>query len=368
MTKPIDAIKHKALLDSHLATQPDLFDNPDTWATDPRQAYAAWLESQSLRQSTKTVYLAMFSRFCQWLSESGKSLFHCEVADIARFLDTPNPNTGRVPQPQTGRQRQQYVRQLERVFNHIAFLGRNVVNPGRQAAIERIGAGEDKPTRVLTVVERETVIAALASQLARLEADCAGPEMWMAYRDIALVAVFLGAGLKVSSIERLTLNCMDFEDGRVELSGPHYTHRARLLPFAIPPLAAWLKVLAERHGGTIPEKHPIFEADRSVGFGRYAKAMVMHPSSVHRRTQRFLEEAGITGERASAQTLRNTYASLLIEAGATDDELVDFLGLKASISARRLRKAVATVMSAGEAGGRAEAPRGRAGTTGLDAS
>lgn len=355
MTKPTNAIKQALFTNTPQTPTPDLFDNPDSWATNPRDAYAAWLESQSLKQSTKTVYLAMFSRFCQWLSESGKSLFHCQAADIARFLDTPNPNTGRVPQPQTGRQRQQYVRQLERVFNHIAFLGRDVVNPGRQAAIERIGAGEDKPTRVLTVVEREAVIAALASQLARLEADGAGVEMWMTYRDLALVAALLGAGLKVSNIERLTLNCIDFEERRVELSGPHYTHRARLLQFAIPPLAAWLKILADRHGGTIPERHPIFEADRSVGFGRYAKALVMHPSSIHRRTQRFLEEAGVTGERASAQTLRNTYAGLLIEAGATDDELVDFLGLKASISARRLRKAVAMVMSAGETGGNAPA-------------
>ena len=350
MKKPTHAIKHELIVTTEPpSSHPDLFDTPDSWANAPREAYAAWLESQSLRPSTKTVYLAMFSRFCQWLNESGKSLFHCEAADIARFLDTPNPNTGRAPQPQTGRQRQQYVRQLERVFNHIAFLGRDVGNPGRQAAIARVGAGEDKPTRVLTISERDAVIAALAARLARLETDGSGAEDWMEYRDLALVAALLGAGLKVSNAERLTLNCMDLDEGRIELSGPHYTHRARLLPFALAPLAAWLKVLASRHGGKIPEKHPIFEADRTVGFGRHAKTLVMHPSSVHRRTQRFLEEAGVTGERASAQTLRNTYASLLIEAGATDDELVDFLGLKASISARRLRKAVAMVMSAGDA-------------------
>lgn len=347
MTKPTDAIKRESTATPQLPAQSDLFDNPDTWAAAPQQAYAGWLESQSLRPSTKTVYLAMFSRFCQWLGESGKSLFHCEVADIARFLDTPNPNTGRTPHPQTGRQRQQYVRQLERVFNHLAFLGRDAGNPGRQAAIERIGAGEDKPTRVLTVVERDAVLAALASQLASLEAGGAAVGTWLAYRDLALVAVLLGAGLKVSNVQRLTLNCMNLEEGRIELSGHNYTHRARLLPFAVPPLAAWLAVQAERNGGTTPGDHPVFEADRSVGFGRYAKALVMHPSSVHRRTQRFLEAAGITGERASAQTLRNTYASLLIEAGATDDELVDFLGLKASISAWRLRKAVARVVPEG---------------------
>ncbi len=319
----------------------DLFDIYEMWATAPQEAYAAWLKNQPLKPSTKTVYLAMFSRFCKWLNESGKSLFHCEAADIARFLDTPNPNTGRTPQAQTGRQRQQYVRQLERVFNHLAFLGHDTGNPGRQAAIERIGAGEDKPTRMLTVVEREAVIAVLESQLAALEAGCAAVGTWLAYRDLALAAVLLGAGLKVSSIKRLTLKCIDMDERRIELSGPHYTHRARMLPFVVPPLSAWLAIQAERHGGTTPEGHPIFEADRSLGFGRYAKALVMHPSSIHRRTQRFLGEAGINGERASAQTLRNTYACLLIEAGATDDELVDFMGLKASVSARRLRKAMA---------------------------
>lgn len=323
MSEHSHAIKRQKFATPQNTTKPDLFAGIETWTENPQQAYAAWIESQPLNQSTKRVYLAMFSRFCQWLNESGKSLFHCEAADIAVFLNTPNPNTGRVNKPQTGRQRQQYVRQLERVFNHVAFLGLDTANPGRQAAIERIGAGDDKPTRILTVVEREAVVAALSSQLAALKAKGSGD--WMTYRDLALVAVLVGGGLKVSNVVRLTLNCIDIEEGRIELSAPHYTHRARLLPFAVPPLAAWLAVQTERHGGTIPGGHPVFEGDRSVGFGRYAKSLVMHPSSIHRRTQRFLEETGITGERASAQTLRNTYASLLIEAGATDDELVDFL-------------------------------------------
>ncbi len=64
-------------------------------------------------------------------------------------------------------------------------------------------------------------------------------------------------------------------------------------------------------------------------------------TSVHCRTQKLLEEAGITGERACAQTLRNTYAGLLIDGGATDEQLIDYLGLQASISAQRLRASFA---------------------------
>lgn len=341
MTNQLNAIKRKASLKSSTTVHQDLFDSADTWINNPQQAYAAWLATQPLSTSTKTVYLAMFSRFCGWLQESGKSLLHCEAADIALFLDTPNPNTRHALQPQTGRQRQQYVRQLERVFNHLAFLGYEGNNPGRQAAIERVGAGDDKPTRILSPNERNAVIIALTAQLNELQASGLTTEMWLVYRDLALVAVLMGAGLKVANLKRLTLNCIDLKEERIELSLLNYTHRARLLPFAVAPLATWLGVQAELHGGTMPEGHPVFEADRSAGFGRYSKILTIHPSSIHRRTQRFLEEAGIVGERASAQTLRNTYASILIEGGATDDELVDFMGLHASISAKRLRQAVA---------------------------
>ena len=95
------------------------------------------------------------------------------------------------------------------------------------------------------------------------------------------------------------------------------------------------------HGRKLEPAQKIFEADRSSGFGRNSKTVTLSASSIHRRTQRLLAIAGITGERASAQTLRSTYAGLLIDGGATDDHLVDYLGLQASVTAQRLRTAYA---------------------------
>jgi integrase len=164
---------------------------------------------------------------------------------------------------------------------------------------------------------------------------------WTDFRDLALVSLLLGAGLKVSHVERLTINCIDMHEERIDLSLPLYTHRARIMAFAMAPLRAWLLIQAKRHGGEVSGTHPVFEGDRSVGFGRTAKSLFMHASSIHRRTQRCLEAAGVTGDRACAQTLRNTYAGLLIDAGASDEELVDFMGLKASITSTRLRQAYA---------------------------
>ncbi|MBL0283382.1 MAG: hypothetical protein IPQ01_05450 [Zoogloea sp.] len=92
----------------------------DFWLKTPQIAYTSWLSRQTYAASTKTVYVAMFSRFCEWLGEQGKRLDRCEKDDLCRFLDTANPNLPESRRrPQTGLQRQQYVRQLERVFVHL---------------------------------------------------------------------------------------------------------------------------------------------------------------------------------------------------------------------------------------------------------
>ena len=320
---------------THPVPTPDLFDRLEGWLSTPELAYASWLHHQALRPSTKTVYTAMFGRFCQWLQAQGRRLDRLEAEDIRRFLDS----TGTEPRQraQRGRQRQQYVRQFERVFAHLGALGYRGENVGHQAGVERVGQGEDAPGRFLTAAECEALIAGLTTKLAALQRDGAGVAAWIAYRDLALVAVMLGAGLKVRDVVGLTLNCIDMVEERIELSRPECAHRARLLAFAVAPLRAWLALQDEIHGAGASPARKVFEADRSAGFGRLSNKVTLSASSVHRRTQKLLEEAGITGERACAQTLRNTYARLLIEAGASDEQLIDYLGLQASISAQRLR-------------------------------
>jgi len=319
---------------------PDLFDSLERWLSTPELAYASWLHPQPLRVSTKTVYTAMFGRFCQWLSAQGRRLDQLEADDIRRFLDS----AGSAPRQraQSGRQRQQYVRQLERVFAHLGALGYGGNNVGRMAGLERVGQGDDQPGRFLTSAECEALIARLKTRLADLERERKGAEAWIEYRDLALVAVMLGAGLKVRDVVGLTLNCINRGEERIELSRPGCAHRARILAFAVTPIQAWLALQDQIHGNAAASPmRKVFEADRSVGFGRLSKQVTLSASSVHRRTQKLLEEAGITGERACAQTLRNTYAGLLIEGGASDEQLIDYLGLQASISAQRLRASFA---------------------------
>ena len=153
----------------------------------------------------------------------------------------------------------------------------------------------------------------------------------------------------------MTLNCIRLEEGVIDHSLSAHSHRAPLLPFAREALAAWLEVLDDlcaetlarkgRAGGTLEQwrqSQLVFIADRSRGgFGRFSASRRMHPATIFRRIENFLVSAGVTGARASAQTLRNTYAGMLIESGATNAELVTGLGLTAEISAQRIRSACA---------------------------
>lgn len=90
----------------------------------------------------------------------------------------------------------------------------------------------------------------------------------MEFRDLALVGVMIGGGLKVSHIGALTLSCIDLTEERIDLSKPGFPHRARLLPFAVAALKAWLDVQRDLHAGKLSPTQKIFEADRKSGFGR----------------------------------------------------------------------------------------------------
>ena len=331
---------------------PSLLDTLEVWLTTPEHAYSSWIRLQDLRSSSQRVYTAMFRRFCEWLTEHQLRLDQCSAETIRLFLAAINPNlpvTRR--RAQTSRQRQQYVRLLERVYAHLGGLGLQGSNPGRQAGEQKVGAGADRPARFLSVEERDVVIALAEKRLDELRCSGAGAEEWVAFRDLALVAAALGGGLKPSQLSSLSLNCIKLEEGVIDNSGTAHSHRARLAPFAQDALAAWLAILTVlsteslalngRAGGTSEQwraSQLVFVADRSGrGFGRFATSQRMHVSSVFRRIQEFLVTAGVTGIRISPQTLRNTYAAWLIEEGATDMELLTSLGVTTEMTIKRIR-------------------------------
>ena len=342
----------KPLNNTRQPPHPSLLDTLPIWLDTPSLAYSSWVKEQNFRPSVKVVYSAMFARFAQWLSEKKIRLDRCSGHDIGEFLNAINTNLPKSRRHvQESRQRQQYLRNLEHVYSHLGSLGFTGDNPARQASIQKAGGGKDKPTRILSVEERQAVIALVQAKLDELSRDEKSLDRWMEFRDIALIGATIGAGMKPSHLHALTLNCIRLEEGVIDNSVAAHSHRAAMLPFARDSMAAWLNVrstlcaetlsLKGRAGGT-PDQwrklQAVFIADRSShGFGRFSTTQRMHPSSIFRRIQAFLVMAGVTGSRASAQTLRNTYAALLIEGGASNTELVTCLGLQNEVTAQRIR-------------------------------
>jgi site-specific recombinase XerD len=323
-----------------------LFDTLDTWKTDPRLAYASWLSEKNLKKESRELYQWMFGRFLRFLDAENSNLFQADVHHIQAFLDAPNDLVPEHLRNVGSRARHQYVRNLERVFDHLGTLGRISNNPARTAIIRRVVGGRDKPTRFLMQEERVKLIAYVKARLDVLRSGKVSiqPEfdfdedLWLEIRDLALLNMMFGGGVKVGDMTRVKLCCMDLHGRYIDLSRSGRACRARLLDFAIEPLHLWENTLRKVSGGHLAPSQILFPG-KKVGFGERSKSPTLSPSSIFRRIERLLGHAGISGDRTSPQTLRNAYAAILIDQGVSLQELAYTLGLSSVARASQLQVA-----------------------------
>lgn len=308
------------------------------WITTPEQGFAAWIEAQEFSRGSKVVYTSMWNKFSRWLDDRGIKLDCCDHTAVQVFLDS----TGL-----TKEHRQRYVRLVERVFGHLQRLGLQMQNPGSKAAKERVGAGANDPMKFLDRADRERIIRCIAAVCGRAERNIGGDrpvatkDYWVATRDAAVAALMLGGGVKVSEVPLLTVNCTIVGDVLDIPAGEHTReHRAYLYPFAREALSAWVGIrsaLPVSGGALFPADLGRRRSDRQV------PTAAMHPATLFRRIKSLLSEAGISGERCGGQTLRNTYAAMLIEDGRDDEYLIECMGIfkgdYADLSIHRLREA-----------------------------
>ncbi|TDV24708.1 site-specific recombinase XerD [Paraburkholderia caballeronis] len=309
-----------------VAPQPskDLFDQQrDDWLHNPAGAFDAWLAAQQFRRSSADVYRVQWGRFLDWLKVRRKTLKTVDSATIAEFvasLDVRKP------------QRARYLRLIERVLDHVREIELASTNPARFIAqdgeAEWRNAKDNAPTSFLSPSERATLIAHL---LAPLDEPSAA-KRWRERRDRALVAAFLGGGLKTGDAIALSLDCVTPHMPwiTIESANPAFTRTTHLAPFAVSVLAAWL---AERRLAGLPG---------TLVFPGSPSGRPMHKATILRAVDSLLETAGLADdrtERASPQTLRNSFAADLFEQGTSPDQVGKWLGFMQPISAGRLHRA-----------------------------
>ncbi|WP_233837406.1 tyrosine-type recombinase/integrase [Paraburkholderia sp. ZP32-5] len=306
------------------APSADLFDQQrEDWRCDPQIAFDAWLAKQNFRRSSALVYQAQWGQFLDWLGARQKGLATVDTPAIAEFvagLDIKKT------------QRMRYLRLIERVLDHVREIESASTNPARFIAQDGEAAWrnarDNEPTGFLTHAERTALIAQLFAQLA----DLSVAQRWRERRDRALIAVFLGGGIKTGEAAALTVSCVKAGSPwvTIESANPMLTRRTRLAPFATAILDAWL---AERHQ---------MELAGNLVFPASPSGRPMHKATMLRAVDALVETAGIAASRksrASPQTLRNSFAADLFESGVDAEQVGQWLGFVQAVSANRLYRA-----------------------------
>jgi site-specific recombinase XerD len=301
----------------------DLFDQQQAdWQADPHAAFDAWLAQHEFRASSADVYRAQWSNFLAWLSAKRTTLLTVQRPVIEQFI----------AQLDIRRQQQmRYLRLIERVLDHVREVESAATNPARFIAQDGDAAWrktrDNEPTGFLTHDERASLIAHLYSPMGALPTG----QRWREWRDRALVAVFLGAGVKTGEAAQLPVDC--YAPGApyitVDASNPLQIRQARLATFAIELLETWI----EERGAANLAGSLLFPAAPS---GRS-----MHKATMLRAIDAVMDASGVSASRiarASPQTLRNTYAAQHFEEGTDLDRVGQWLGFQQNISSHRLHR------------------------------
>ena len=309
-----------------------LFDaDLDAWRNHPERAFDGWLSHHGFRPGTAVVYRAMWGKLLRWSGEQGLTPLTWSAGQIGAFLDAQDLHK---------RHRYRYARLIERVFHHLSRLQQNLHNPASQAVKAQLAEGENDPTAFLLPGERDLLVARILAPEPEpiaeggRESPAISPTQWKRARDVALLAVLLGGGLKVAEARALRVDAIDEASGAMAIrmvrtdNGRAYT--VPLFGFAHLPLRHWLSMRA---------------ATETIGdlvFPAMANGRPMHAASVYRRVEILLEEAGVLAgrsERASPQTLRNTCGAMHFDAGTPPAAVAQLLGMRDVESGWRLRAA-----------------------------
>lgn len=320
-----------------LSESADLFDSPETWSDSPDLAFSSWLKAQPVADSTRRVRASMWGKFLRYLDSLGLTLAAVSAAHVSGFI-----NHAALEKEQAWR----YVKLIERVYVHLNALGLCDGNPARSAGHKGVGNRRNDPMRFLVNEERQRLQNYLLGVLREAEEAWAQNQtkkmkkteyaaLWAGVRDVAVAAVLVGAGVKVSELRALSVNCTsDTGVLVVPRSGFDMERRIPLLPVAVEALRVWM-LFREPDKDLGRVLFPAVISRRRDD--QRTQTAAMHPSTVFRRVSALLNDADIRDARACGQTLRNTFAASLIESGADDETIVAALGFKGVFSVPHLR-------------------------------
>jgi len=276
-----------------------------------------------IRDSSAQVYLHMFGRFARWMAREQLDVFNITATHLREFLEYRESEDGKPLRALTSSIRIRYLRMLERVFAHLGLQP----NPAQHAAFHihrTVAAGRDKPKAVLSATEQVAFMRVLPDAEAFSSDDLDNPS-WKRRRDRAMLAMMLGAGLKVSEVIGIRTESVGVVDtsGSIpvaitpkSVNGNAKHHETQLRPFATNEVTTWL---VERKMRKIPGEL-LFPASLQGG--------ILNKATVYRYVKETLARAGIDVHRKGGRTLRNSFGVRELASGGPVELVGQFLGHK----------------------------------------
>lgn len=290
------------------------------WENDPKGSFQHWAAEKHFGESTARVYGYMWAKFSKWREERKLGLADVRSMHLQQFLNDAGLEK---------HHRYRYVRLIERVYAALARLMPGLENPGSKAAKENVGRGVNDLGAFLTTAQRDRLIGSLTVEKEE-EKKKGKANAWRALRDRAITAVILGGGVKGGEVRGMSVSCVSVDGEWLEIRHGKRLHRTRLRPFAVDLLARW--VAYREAAGT--EGTLLFPSTVQAK----AKSQMMDKATLYRIAKRQLDAAGVSlPAREAPQTLRNTFAAMLFDAGESDGLVTEYLGLQETASAGRLR-------------------------------
>ncbi|MDE7469746.1 MAG: tyrosine-type recombinase/integrase [Desulfovibrionaceae bacterium] len=188
---------------------------------------------------------------------------------------------------------------LKQFFTYLVYIGKRKHNPTQGISIPKL---HKKLPRILNSTQAETILDITPSSL-------------LEYRDLALLELLYGSGLRISEALNLALYDIEMKQHKVYVYGKGKKERiVPLTPVSVLRLQEWLhyreKLLTERSGNYV-----------FLG----AKGNVLSRREAQRIVQKYSKYADIPN-KITPHIFRHSFATHLLENGADSKSVQELLG------------------------------------------
>ena len=296
--------------------------NDPDWLRDPDAAYEDWQRTDAagadrrpFAEQSIIQHRSMFARFHRHLASHGRTVATFGSAEIDDFFGALAGDA----RPDTTT-RLRYLKLIDRFSRHLVAMDVRKDNP---ASLMLVGQAwpEDEPMPVHLSEEDDR----------RLQATCVAPPEapFKQLRSVAVVAMFLGAGITSAECRQLELDDLNVDGLRpdvfVKKRGPRIARRVPLDSFSIDVLREYAN--ARR----------VLAVPTSYLFIATATGKPMKDDTLGKCVRSALAAIKVRAADMSPRLLRNTYGRRHISAGCTNQEVSNLLGLSSHRTAVRLR-------------------------------